>query len=199
MLRCPAGGVNGSLVDVAFCERRVGFERDACPEHSYCQPGLKQANISGFGADHAFLWTSGAGMLDLGTLGGSRSVASGINDAGIVVGTSNVADGHPHAFLWSRLTGMEDLGTLGGGSSQASGINNRGAVTGSSTLPDGTTHAFVWTPNRGMVDLGVLAGGVESAGAGINSRGEVVGVSDDASSISSLAVYWPAPLGAELE
>jgi probable HAF family extracellular repeat protein len=150
-------------------------------------------SVSGLGAEHAFLWTSQSGMLDLGTLGGSRSVASGINDAGIVVGTSNVSDGHPHAFLWTRQTGMEDLGTLGGGSSQASAINNRGAVTGSSTLPDGTTHAFVWTPDRGMVDLGALAGGVESSGADINSRGEVVGVSDDASSITSIAVYWPAP------
>jgi probable HAF family extracellular repeat protein len=149
--------------------------------------------VSGFGADHAFLWTSESGMIDLGTLGGSRSVASGINDAGLVVGTSTVSDGHSHAFLWSRLLGMEDLGTLGGGSSQANAINDRGAVTGSSTLPDGTTHAFVWTPDAGMIDLGVLAGGAESSGADINSRGEVVGASDDASSTGSRAVYWPAP------
>ena len=34
---------------------------------------------------HAFLWSSGSGMVDLGTLGGG-SFATGINDSGEVVG-----------------------------------------------------------------------------------------------------------------
>lgn len=153
--------------------------------------GVSCSSSGVLGGDHAFLWTPKSGMIDLGTLGGYRSGANTINDAGVVAGTSFIPDGHPHAFMWSRQIGMEDLGTLGGGSSEANGINNRGAVTGSSTLRDGTTHAFVWTPERGMEDLGALPGGTESTGFSINNRGDVVGTSLDASG-NPLAVYWPA-------
>ena len=62
---------------------------------------------------HAFLY-SGSTMTDLGTLGGTNSVAYGINASGQVVGyahtTGNAA---AHAFLYSGST-MTDLGTLGG-------------------------------------------------------------------------------------
>ena len=37
---------------------------------------------------HAFVWTAAAGMVDLGTLGGSASRASALNDRGDVVGYS---------------------------------------------------------------------------------------------------------------
>ena len=39
-------------------------------------------------------------MLDLGTLGGTSSTATGINHRGQVIGTSDVAGGGAHAFLW---------------------------------------------------------------------------------------------------
>ena len=59
---------------------------------------------------------------DLGTLGGSRSWASAINDSGEVVGSSYLAgDQNNHAFLYKDGK-MIDLGTLGGTSSVAKGI-----------------------------------------------------------------------------
>ena len=55
---------------------------------------------------HAFLWTPDEAngttgtMIDLGVLGGSYSIAYGINDLGVVVGSSHALDSDRHAFVW---------------------------------------------------------------------------------------------------
>ena len=64
------------------------------------------------GARHAFLWQDGR-ILDLGTLGGRRSVPVAMNERGQVVGWANTKTGDYHAFLWESGK-MRDLGTLGG-------------------------------------------------------------------------------------
>src|SRR6476620_5226338 len=57
---------------------------------------------------------SSTAPVDLGTLpGGLVSWARAINDAGQVVGASQVSSGAGHAFLWEKGA-MTDLGTLGG-------------------------------------------------------------------------------------
>ena len=58
-------------------------------------------------------------VLDLGTLGGSLSIAFGLNDRGQVEGFSTrLGDGSVHAFVW-RDGIMTDLGTLGGPNSES--------------------------------------------------------------------------------
>ena len=77
-------------------------------------------------------------MTDLGTLGGTTSYATAINDRGQVVGNSPTIAGVTHAFLYGDGA-MTDLGTLGGTTSYATAINDRGQVVGSAETTTGST------------------------------------------------------------
>jgi probable HAF family extracellular repeat protein len=94
----------------------------------------------------AFLWHKGK-LSDLG-LGGSNSIASGINDRGQIVGSVGLVSGEDFrafAFLWKNGV-TTNLGTLGGTTSIATAVNNRGQVVGlSKTSGDAEYHAFLWS------------------------------------------------------
>jgi probable HAF family extracellular repeat protein len=134
--------------------------------------------------EHAFLWEADHGVKDLGTLGGIRSKAFGINTKGQVVGSSTIeSDGldSTHAFLWDACRGMQDLGTLGGEArdSEARCIDDSGRVVGLAWvmgLP-AFSHAFLWEAGSGMKDLGTLGSwGIATSEAHcINNSGQVVG------------------------
>jgi probable HAF family extracellular repeat protein len=95
------------------------------------------------GLNHAYFYRDGL-LLDLGTLGGSDSAATALNDKNQVVGYAKTANGNDHAFLWQGGT-MRDLGTLPGGDvSRAHDINNHGVVVGESWTPGpGDSKAFI--------------------------------------------------------
>src|SRR5260370_19321351 len=78
-------------------------------------------------------------VADLGTLGGSGSVARSLNANGQVVGNS-----YGRAFLYSNGT-MRDLDPLAGGNNAAFGINNSGQVVGWSQAAAGNLHAFLYS------------------------------------------------------
>jgi len=122
-------------------------------------------------------------VTDLGTLGGFGSYASGINDAGQVVGFAGTSIGRDHAFITGpNGVGMTDLGTLGGDISVARGINDAGQVVGFSYVPgNGQVHAFITGPNGvGVTDLASLvnppAGFTFSSAIAINNHGQLVAV-----------------------
>ena len=115
-------------------------------------------------------------MVDLGNLGGGKSVARAVNNRDQVVGESTTRSGNWHAFLWDRGK-LRDLGTLGGKTSAALDINDREEIVGYSGTATGATHAVIWQKGR-LIDLGVLPGGRNSSAHAINQRGQVVGSSD---------------------
>jgi probable HAF family extracellular repeat protein len=51
--------------------------------------------------------------IDLGTLGGTYSTPTGLNDDGVVVGSSTTGAKEQHGFVWTQTNGMVDLGTFG--------------------------------------------------------------------------------------
>jgi probable HAF family extracellular repeat protein len=154
------------------------------------------------GIQHAFLWDNGT-MIDLGTLGGSHSSATGINDLGQVVGTANVpGDAGMHAFLvtpsggmWfqdSDLDGrndfMIDLGTLNASAhSHPFDLNNAGQVVGGSG-----GHAFLWDAANGMTDLGLPVGFTYNFASDINESGQVTGSAYDSVSGQTSTILWDA-------
>jgi len=155
---------------------------------------------------------------DLGTLGGTFSVAGGINNDGLVEGFSTLTgDTDTRAFLWQqgdddrrsasgeeKRTGMIDLGTLGGSNSDAaSRPSERGEVGGESetsitdpTLEDfcgyGTNLIclpFLWRDGV-MTPLPTL-GGNNGSGYGINDRGEVVGTAENTNTTDPTCSPYP--------
>jgi probable HAF family extracellular repeat protein len=149
---------------------------------------------------HAFLWSQSAGLKDLGTMsGGTMSGAIGINDAGQVVGYSNVKASSSFdflAFFWTPTGGMTNLGTLSGGNSScASAINSAGVIAGDSFISNGHVNAVSWT-NHKIRNLG-LPKSIFTAALDINDDNQIVGESifSYGPPFESHAFEWSAALG----
>src|SRR5262249_41176214 len=114
-----------------------------------------------------FRWTSGGGMVGLGSLGaGVPGTATGISDDGsVVVGSGQF--GFSEAFRWTSSGGMVGLGDLAGGTfrSAATGVSGDGSVVVGSSSSGNVTYfgvngeAVRWTSGGGMLGLGYLPGG----------------------------------------
>ncbi len=106
--------------------------------------------------EHAFVWTAGAGIQDLGHLGANFSFAYGVNNRRQIVGSSMLGS-FPfpsHAVIWERdsVQGvvMTDLNTRidsnsGWILSEARAINDKGQIVGWGIL-NGEQRAFLLTP-----------------------------------------------------
>ncbi len=100
---------------------------------------------------HAFRYTLGGSMTDLGTLGGDRSYALAVNSAGLIVGDSELVpnDSTHHAFSFVSGGTMIDLNTLIPGNSGwtllgATGVNDSGQIVGYGSI-NGQIHGYVLT------------------------------------------------------
>lgn len=112
---------------------------------------------------------SGYTLIDLGTLGGNWSYASGINNSGKVVGNSYNSSGVSYAFLYSNGT-MNNIGKF-----SPCSINDSGLIVGSHATSGGRNHACLYTSGT-ITDIGTL-GGEYSSASSINASGQIVGSS----------------------
>jgi len=117
--------------------------------------------------EHALLWSHGV-VVDLGSLGGSRSRAIAINDSGTVLGWSENAAGEEHPFLWQRGQ-MTDLAPTGG-TIDVQALNQAGDVAGQ---VDG--HPALW--RHGVLDD--ILDGRSGVATSINDRGDIAGTTYD--------------------
>jgi probable HAF family extracellular repeat protein len=109
-------------------------------------------------------------VTDLGTAGGSSTVAFGINNSGIAVGWGETAAGDMNAFSFGGS--MRNLAGLAGGTdTYAYGINSSGTSVGMSYV-DGQAHGEMWNGSK-TTDLGagMVATGINDPGAVIGGNG----------------------------
>lgn len=130
--------------------------------------GTQYINGEGYG------YTSFNGVTTaLPTLGGSRSYASGMNEAGVVAGAAETADGSFHAILHDD-SGLLDLGTLGGSNwNEATDVNDAGTAVGYAEFGE-NYRAFIYA-NGALQPLGTFAPGGRSIAMAINNLDQVVG------------------------
>ena len=104
-------------------------------------------------------------LADLGTLGGSSAMATGVNNQGQTVGTMVDPLGYMHAFSSSSSL------TTAAAEAEAAAINNAGQIAGTQFIGGQAWHATVW--NNGVAST---VGGADSYALSINNSGDVAGM-----------------------
>ena len=169
---------------------------------------------------HAVLWSSKGQIHDLGTLGGSNSVANGLNNAGIAVGQAETSASDPNRedfcgfgshltcqpFLWQNDV-LNPLATLGGNNGVANRINRWGTVVGyaENTIVDSHCPApqkfqylpVAWKDGR-PIPLRIPKGDTEGVAFTINNSGQIVGTSGTCTTLNPIWLFYLLPAHALL-
>ncbi len=142
---------------------------------------------------HAFrsVGSAGATLVDLGTLGGARSMAYDINTDGQIVGEAETTNGVMHAFRWSNGV-MIDLNSLlrqpadaGWELLTAKAINDRGEIVGQGRF-QGSLRAFLLSP-PGLVSAPWIKASPQRARLTV---GQDLTLAVEAGGIGPLAYQW---------
>lgn len=156
--------------------------------HGINNAGSVVGSITWNSVNHAFRYDGApfeeGTLQDLGTLGGLRSTAYGINDLGQVVGYSLTANGSTRAFLYEGEVGhagtMYDLGVPSPeySSSSASAINSSGVIVGTAdhtSSQNSIPFRYEGRPGAGGQMRVMESFGYSAGVAAINEAGFAVG------------------------
>jgi probable HAF family extracellular repeat protein len=181
-----SGGTNSSAAGVTSRGVATGTSDYLDPEYGVVQ--------------RAFLYKDSS-LKMIGTLGGSQSYGTGINESNQVAGYATTAnDATTHGFFYDSTSAtLRDLGTLKKGSnSSAFALNNLGGVGGSSdtgnvdAFGNPITDAVIWSVGKTIEikDLGNLSGGIYAQVNALNNFGVATGFSTLESGQSDAFVYF---------
>lgn len=124
----------------------------------------------GLGRNPAVVLRNGV-LTELGTLGGTQSSAGGLNDRGVIVGSSYLPfSSTSRAFIWQEGA-MRELPGLGGTESFAGPINNHGVIIGTAFDTAGKQWMVRWTSPDATPEKLMLRG----AGYALNEHGDIAG------------------------
>jgi probable HAF family extracellular repeat protein len=136
-------------------------------------------------------------IIDLGSLGGTTTIAYGVNNQGSAVGFSySTSPGcYFQAFTYTNAGGMKDIGLQPnfGGCNYAVSINDTGqiAFNGDHHPGSGDYTAHLFSPNAGAIDIGTLPGDAVSYAVRLNAWGQVVGGSASSALVGDPFLYTP--------
>jgi probable HAF family extracellular repeat protein len=157
-----------------------------------------------------FMWRNGV-MTPLPTLGGNNGYATDLNDRGQAVGFAETATNDPNcitpqvfdfeAVMWELKSGeVQELPHFPGDRIAAAlAINDKGQAVGGSGVCESplasfnaSLHAVLWPhgPNGEVIDLGTFGGVMSNLAFYINSKGQVVGISDLPGDATGHAFLW---------
>jgi probable HAF family extracellular repeat protein len=196
-----AHAINSSGTVVGECNGDLSI--DGYPLATHWTSPSPPAPLGGFftqglGAA-ADLTTAGGPVVHVGGIGVSVSMATDVNDAGVVIGRADFLD----AVGLSSVPFVLEAGEytvlpspVGLASSWASSINEHGVVAGSSVDGSGHPTATVWIDGQAIVldTLGGLAGDAMH----VTERGVVVGWAHRADGARAAAMWVPARSGYEV-
>ncbi len=170
----PRAGHDGS--------RHVGRTDDDSIANDVNDAGVVVGSTATAGGEvHAFVWTSGGGMVDIETIGRYREQGVPNQQRGSGGRSETLHGWELPCVPVDAAGGMVDLGTLGAPSfggpvSMATDINDSGQIVGSTTV-NGVVglHPFSWTPEGGMVAITSDPTSFPGQPSGINNIGNIVG------------------------
>lgn len=170
----PAGGANTVYSVINMGPRAYALALNEHGHATFSAYNLQGEQSSFFDGDF---------VSDIGSLGGTYTGAKALNNAGVVVGATDIGtrlpDGYP-AFKWTLQGGMRAL--AGPGSAAARAINDHNEIVGSSTSRMIFFRALRWNADGSVTVLG-RPDAIQSAAYAINAGGVSTGfesaLSDD--------------------
>ncbi len=130
-----------------------------------------------------FLWTGSGAVQSIPTLGGAAANVYGINDAGTVVGASQIANGSYHGFIYSDGV-IKDTGAL-----LNVAINDSGQMAAAYPSEPGVVEqGYLVSATGHATSIGSLGGTLTQPEA-INGSGQIVGFSDNAEGYHEAFLY----------